>query len=214
MCGHAQIDFSPNGVDFFHSGIFTYYTDELENWNMTPSSGPLSGGTVVTLSLPDCKSRSAISECAKHGGKIVVRLGGGAQQAQIICAKMLQDGAIQCTLPESTLQQPHEIRVDVSYNGGRQFTRMARPFRRYFAARVASILPSLAFVPSPKNSELDEEEVTVTLRGENLVQPGIDSWLRLKMLQERQKNNEDGQHIDILRTEKSFDNKLLHLLSR
>ncbi|CAM9153971.1 unnamed protein product, partial [Hapterophycus canaliculatus] len=100
----VAVEVTSNGLDWTSSGVTFSYLPPVRIFGVSPSIGPLSGGTVVSI------RGSGLESTAGSGGKLSCRFG-----QRVVSAVTDDGGATLCAAPAS--ESPRAVSVEVSTNG-------------------------------------------------------------------------------------------------
>jgi hypothetical protein len=130
LFGSVRLDFSVNGLDYANSDVFIAILDDSIVFSVMPSSGPVAGGTFVTVTGMNFAASNAT---CRFGGTTVVAI--EATPTTYIC--------------ESPPSEPSTIDVDVG-TSGQSFTQNSVKFNYLVVPSISSLYPSV--VPSASGS--------------------------------------------------------------
>jgi len=126
LLGSVRIDFSVNGLDYASSELFIGILEDSIVLSVSPSSGPVAGGTLVTVSGINF---SASNATCRFGSTVVDAI--EATPTALIC--------------KSPPSEPSTVAVEVGTNS-KAFTQNAVKFNYLVVPWISSIYPSV--VPS------------------------------------------------------------------
>ncbi len=130
LFGFVRLDFSVNGLDYANSDIFISILEESIVFSVSPSSGPVAGGTVVTVTGINFATSNA-----------TCRFGNTA-----VFAIEATPTSHVCTSPPS---EPSTIAVDVGASG-QSYTQNSVKFNYLVVPYISSIYPSV--IPTSSGS--------------------------------------------------------------
>lgn len=128
--GFVRLDFSVNGLDYANSDIFITILEDSIVFSVTPSSGSVDGGTLVTVNGMNFAASNAT---CRFGNLVTVAI--EASPTVYIC--------------KSPPSQPATVNVDVG-TSGQSFTQNSVKFNYLVVPMVSSVYPSV--VPSASGS--------------------------------------------------------------
>jgi hypothetical protein len=128
--GHVRLDFSVNGMDYASSDIFISILEESIVFSVSPSSGPVAGGTMVTVSGINFVSYNA---SCRFGNMVVNTI--EATSTMYVC--------------KSPPSEPSTVSVDVG-TSGQSYTQNSVKFNYLVVPFITSIYPSV--VPTSSGS--------------------------------------------------------------
>jgi hypothetical protein len=120
----VPLEVSNNAVDYTNTGMLFEYQSVVVVYGLTPSRGATSGGTLVQVE----------GEHFVAGGSSECSFGGSVVAATVVTSHLLR-----CRVPASLTASP--VVVEVSANGGADFSSSAVVFTYLLRADVSSLLP-------------------------------------------------------------------------
>jgi hypothetical protein len=131
--GPVAVSFSYNGWDFFDAAEPFVYMPAPRMASLTPTLGPMSGGTRITVQGEGFTPRGMVCRFKP--------VDGGKGRPEIVLATgVAPDGSsLICTAP--TQRQSGAWTVEVSANGGTDFTAQELKFRFYAQPHVFAVAP-------------------------------------------------------------------------
>jgi hypothetical protein len=130
LMGMVRLDFSVNGLDYANSEIFIAILEEAIVFSVSPSSGPMDGGTFVTVTGINFVTSNA---ACRFGGAVVPAV--EFTSTSYIC--------------KSPASEPSTVDVDVS-TGNQVYTQNSIKFNYLVVPSISSLHPSA--VPTASSS--------------------------------------------------------------
>ena len=153
VAGPQAVTVTTNGVDYSQPGdvVFTFYHPPTVS-AVVPASGPVGGGTTASV-------MGAGFSAIDNPGGVFCRFG-HASAAVLAQAAVVSDTEVRCVVPQSPGGSPKAVPVEVSINGGSDFTANAVQYRYQAVVLVSHLTPTSG--PTDGGTQ-------VTVRGANFV---------------------------------------------